>query len=173
MKKFLLVSVLAWVLVLTWCSQQKWLSQDELFEKKKECANHKDEMQKQLLGFSTLGGIEKVLEVDEIFYSPVKNTCLYTVKLIRGNPVLVSQDMDDMISASIMDYFSNSIVFSISKDLLNINSSGFNKQLSPCSKQFLSDVNEVVSIESKQKVENYTTCMNDEYKQLLKELKWE
>lgn len=71
MKKFLLVSALAWVLVLTWCSQQKWLSQDELFEKKQECSNLRENMEKE--------SNEKDETVIEIFYSQSENSCIYIV----------------------------------------------------------------------------------------------
>lgn len=75
MKKFLLVSALVWVLVLTWCDMQKWLSQDELFEKKKECASMKDKIQEEQSVW---------VSVSEVFYSKKLNSCLY---VIRGNGV--------------------------------------------------------------------------------------
>ena len=78
MKKFLLIFALIWVLVLTWCSMQKWLSKDELFEKKKECASYKEWLQNEINKLQN--EVEKAngyyLEtIVEIFYSPTKNSC--------------------------------------------------------------------------------------------------
>lgn len=176
MKKFLLISVFLGSMIFVGCSQQKWLSQDKLFEKKQECAKYKNEMQKQLSDFS-LNGIENVLEVKEIFYSPIKNSCLFTVNIkqesLDTNESQENQENIKNISKTIIDYFGNNIEFSISKDFFNVDKNGFNKQKSDCSKQFLSGINEIISAESKQKTEEYINCMNQEYEKRLQKLKWE
>jgi hypothetical protein len=66
------------LIFITGCSTTNKISQSELFEKKQECSSYKDKMNIQLSGFSNLGNF---FEIDEIFYSPVKNSCLYTAKV--------------------------------------------------------------------------------------------
>jgi hypothetical protein len=55
------------------------MTDDQLFEKKQECAGLRNKMEDQLLNFSF--NYKNFLNVDEIFYSPVKNSCLYTIKI--------------------------------------------------------------------------------------------
>jgi len=68
--------ILSFLLILTvsflsWCSSNK----DELFEKKQECMEYKDEMAKQII---ELWKLHWAINIDEIFYSKKDNTCYYT-----------------------------------------------------------------------------------------------
>lgn len=115
MKRFLLVSVLVWALILTWCSQQKWLSQNELFEKKQKCASYKDEIQKE---------ISKQLWVNslnEIFYSPTRNSCMYRYSNVNAEAVV--------------DYFTKEVVID-ALNLFDTNDTGVQKTLMEGQKTF-------------------------------------
>lgn len=70
--------MLFFIVILTGCSQQKWLSQGELFEKKQECFTYKDNLQKEI--DKSQNEVEKAdwyyyERIVEIFYSPTKNSC--------------------------------------------------------------------------------------------------
>lgn len=69
MKKSLFLILLV-SLILAGCSSQK-LSQDQLFEKKQECSNQKERIEKNLSSNEILLNI---------FYSKKANSCLYTTE---------------------------------------------------------------------------------------------
>ena len=94
MKKLLIVSLLLCGIVLGWCSLQKWLSQDELFEKKQECLSY----QTNILENINRGDI-----LMQIFYSPKINSCLYITK----NVISINDT-----TYYIYDYFENVLVSS-------------------------------------------------------------
>lgn len=68
-------NIMLWIficsIVLSGCSQNSWLSQDELFEKKKECLSYMDKI------LNTSNKHINESSVKETFYSPIKNTCMY------------------------------------------------------------------------------------------------
>ena len=74
MKKLLIISILLGSVILSGCGKQQWLSQEELFEKKQECAKHKEDIEKDI-AVRNFGNQIEILE--EIFYSPTENTCMY------------------------------------------------------------------------------------------------
>lgn len=76
MKKFFMVILLLWGIVLAGCTKENTLSQDEIFEKNKECANFKEDMEKEGKTFYW----DKYLSVVQIFYSEKRQSCLYVVK---------------------------------------------------------------------------------------------
>lgn len=94
MKKILLISLLIFGFILTGCSQQKWLSQDELFQKKQECASYTSEMYKDIEKW----WYEEPLILD-VFYSSSINSCIYEFNTARNSLTLV-------------DYFSKKILWS-------------------------------------------------------------
>lgn len=53
-------------------------AKDKAFEKKKECAKYKDDIQQTLKENDSIDISFHILE--EIFYSPALNSCLYTYK---------------------------------------------------------------------------------------------
>lgn len=79
LKKLFLISLLFGSLILTGCSTQKGLSQDELFEKKQECASYENKMKEQLETFSF--NYTSCFVVNQLFYSPVRNSCLYIANI--------------------------------------------------------------------------------------------
>lgn len=83
MKKLLIITLLLCAIVLGWCSLQKWLSQDEIFEKKQECAKYRNELEKRNEQFNYSWNdqnwpYENSSIIDQIFYSPTQNSCLFT-----------------------------------------------------------------------------------------------
>lgn len=73
MKKFVSLSLVAAVIILTGCQQSsEKFSNNQLFEKKNLCASYKDKIAAELEKRS------KNALIGEVFYSPSLNTCLYT-----------------------------------------------------------------------------------------------
>ena len=106
MKKVLLVWVLG-IAILAGCAQQG-LSQNELFEKKKECANLQDSMLEQLKSkdqfkeqFVWEDKTKSEVYVKEVFYSPNRNSCLYTSDQSAG----ISRIFQ------VHDYFSKEVIY--------------------------------------------------------------
>lgn len=164
MKKLGLLCILA-TFILAGCSQQQWLSQDEVFEKKQECSRYKDKMNIQVSGFSNLGNF---FEVDEIFYSPVKNSCLYTAKV--KNWEQISIEIENSNYAAIIDYFNNVVIESTFSELSNSSAIRSN-----CSTKYLTD--DLEKIEDinivKKAMQDYFSCIKNDFDIKFKELKWE
>lgn len=80
MKKLLIITLLLCAIVLGWCSLQKWLSQDELFEKKQECAKYIPQVEKEFQEWES--AYTEWHKLYELFYSPSLNTCLKAYTLI-------------------------------------------------------------------------------------------
>ena len=82
MKKFISISLLLSVLFLYGCStKNNWLTADQLIAKQQECASYKDAIQKQVdeHPIRRTNQLESYTSsLKEIFYSPVKNSCLYS-----------------------------------------------------------------------------------------------
>lgn len=82
MKKLLIVSLLLCGIVLGWCSLQKWLSQEELFEKKQECAKYKnnieDIIQQKCEEYSSPNIEHMNCYLEEIYFNPKSNSCEYS-----------------------------------------------------------------------------------------------
>lgn len=82
MKKLIVIAIFSTVSVfLSGCFNSKWLSDSEVFEKKKECANYdiKKDIEQNWWSYS------KKYTIDEIFYSPKRNTCIWLVSLYSDN----------------------------------------------------------------------------------------
>lgn len=56
--------------IISGCGRKKWLSDSELFEKKKECANYEFNYMKEMKA------LDKNSYLEELFYSPKLNTCI-------------------------------------------------------------------------------------------------
>lgn len=83
MKKFLLIAILLGSVILAGCGQQQWLSQDESFEKKQECSKYRNDLEKRNEQFNYSGSDQNWLyenssTIDQIFYSQIYNSCLFT-----------------------------------------------------------------------------------------------
>lgn len=115
MKKLLLVSILFYFLLLTWCSQQDAsLSKSELFDKKKECAGYSNQMKDYVddqYNWEDVG-VSQTSYIKDIFYSPVRNTCMYTITTtsisnLRSNGgILVIDFFTKEVILNITDYCS-------------------------------------------------------------------
>jgi hypothetical protein len=81
------------IVLLTGCQTKVVKNKNNEFDKKQECASHKEKIQKELdnkIGLNVF---------HEIFYSPILNTCLYTYASDSGYRYIV-------------DYFTNETIFS-------------------------------------------------------------
>lgn len=87
-------------LVLTGCANEE----KEAFERKQECIEYKSDIEQTLEKNSSLELARNRL--DEIFYSPKLNTCLYTYKRSFTNFKTLGYDLN------IVDYLSNMAVWS-------------------------------------------------------------
>jgi len=108
MKKLLLISVLLCWFIFAGCSQQRWLSQDELFSKKQECAKYKNSIQDEIneekkrlekLEVSYDGSIE------EIFYNSKENSCFAVL-----NEQTLYKNWNQIINSTIKDLLTNKTV---------------------------------------------------------------
>ena len=105
-KKFLLPLLLLSV-ILAGCGKQ-WLSQEQLFQKKQECASYKEKIEKDIKEKyrSASPSLSLSASLDEIFYSPIRNSCLYTVIISSSwTPKFRSWQVET--KKVIMDYFAN------------------------------------------------------------------
>jgi len=109
MKKIFLIFLLAYGFILTGCSQQKWLSQDKIFEKKQECIKYKINIEEEIDGKNTEKWFqESFYELDQIFYSPIKNSCLYSYKRVwLQNNLTIRSFLDYFI----VDYLTKDMIF--------------------------------------------------------------
>jgi len=80
MKKIFILTLISLIwITLTWCSQNK-LSEDELFEKKQECANYTAEIWYDIeKSYGKEGETFKMINLNWIYYSQKINSCLYEV----------------------------------------------------------------------------------------------
>lgn len=106
MKKYILI-LLATSLLLSGCSI--W-SKDDLFQKKQECAKLEQEMWKQLDSNERYGGRMEwtSLYLSMIFYSPLRNSCLYKSEFI----VRWDNGLWDSYLLEINDFFTKEIIHS-------------------------------------------------------------
>lgn len=86
MIKYLLFLIISSLIILWGCSTTNKLSQDELFQKKQECIKYERDIQKDIekvnLWWKNESGVWQHSEsLSEIFYSPAKNSCLYSVRV--------------------------------------------------------------------------------------------
>lgn len=130
MKKLLIISLLLCGIVLTWCSQQKWLSQNEIFEKKKECANYQNEMKQSMKNYISKSNLWQDIDEDiknekirlylrDVFYSEKNNSCLYAFNKAEDK----IQDIESYIEITyyIVDYLNNNLLYETSQGCLNNN----------------------------------------------------
>lgn len=165
MKKLLLFSILLGSMILTGCGQQKWLSQDELFSKKQECISYKDKISIQAVDILDSG-----FEVGEIFYSPIKNSCLY-----------ITKDKNEWIYNSsylaIIDYFNNTIIestFNEMAEFMNWDNLSFSK--SKCFNKYIvnySSFSEIPEEKLHDIISKYLNCKMADFNVKLSKLKWE
>lgn len=94
MKKALLLIFLA-TIVLAGCGQQK-LSQDQLFEKKQECANLNKDIENEAKSYYTL------YKLSEVFYSPKLNDCLYLVEISYKDSSLKDYDIKSFFEKTLI-----------------------------------------------------------------------
>lgn len=91
MKKFLLISLILWLTILSGCSQQKWLSQNELFEKKQECIKYINIAEERIKYLET----DNVsINIDDIFYNSQLNTCILWLKATYINLDIYQESYD-------------------------------------------------------------------------------
>lgn len=90
MKSLLLIILLSsFCFVLSWCSQSNWLSKWELFQLKQECNSSQNEKKAQdiindsVARFAGRNDLVHTEELREIFYSPERNSCLFSVSAIE------------------------------------------------------------------------------------------
>jgi len=110
MKKLLIPIILATFLLAGCTSQKAKLTDDQLFEKKQECNKYKDEIQK-VIDNSLIRDDDEYfsyqVRLKEIFYSPVKNSCLYSVYHIETRK---SNPSDSCGSYTIQDFLANDTI---------------------------------------------------------------
>lgn len=124
-------------------------------------------MENQLLWFSF--NYTQCLQVNEIFYSSVKNTCLYTIKF-KYNCLTWITTEDEKAMFAIIDYFANNTVIYTFDDLFNPNKT--NK--SDCYNTYLTWDFEIESNEEAEKdMKSYQNCTQNLYIKTLQELKRE
>ena len=129
-KKIMVISLLVGSIVLAGCVQQKWLSQDELFEKKKECANYQNEMKQSMKNYISKSTLWQDIDEDiknkkirlylrDVFYSKKTNSCLYAFNKAEDK----MQDIESYIEITyyIVDYLNNNLLYKTSQTCLNNN----------------------------------------------------
>lgn len=92
MKKIIWFSFLLGLIFLGGCTTTNKLSQADLFQKKQECAKYQDVIKKEIQDYNDqIRQIEQSQWINmkhsrilwELFYSPIKNSCLYSIYLIE------------------------------------------------------------------------------------------
>ncbi|AHB41552.1 hypothetical protein P148_SR1C00001G0762 [candidate division SR1 bacterium RAAC1_SR1_1] len=114
-KKIIVASLLISGIFITGCSIEKQNSEDkttmtenQIFDKKKECANYKDkiiaEIEKRNTEY-TYDGQESYEKLGSIFYSIQKNTCMYDTRGFFKYNIDGKTESRDVVT--VYDYFSN------------------------------------------------------------------
>ena len=117
LKKLFIIFLLFGSLIFTGCSTQKWLSQDELFEKKQECASYWDIIGDFLDSkYPEIDWIYVKYEISDVFFSKELNTCLYWFKAFDrlcgiNNGCKYSTDYDTYVDFWIYDVLSRKEIF--------------------------------------------------------------
>ncbi len=131
MKKLLVLSFLG-ILILAWCSKQG-LSENELFEKKQECAGLQNAMLEQLQSkdrfkeqFIGEDNTKSEVYVKEVFYSPIRNSCLYTSDQSAGISRIFQMH----------DYFSKEVVYEEACEIID------EDIFTTCEQKFLTKIQE-------------------------------
>jgi hypothetical protein len=164
MKRFILVPILLGSIILSGCWQQQWLSEDELFEKKQECASYENKMKEQLKTFSF--NYTSCFVVNQLFYSPIKNSCLY-ISSIKWWCLTPEYDIEwEEKILVLVDYFTKEILSSTIDLEYNDES-----KLSDCFYKYI--YNTETEDEAKKWQIEYLNCMKINFDNKLKELKWE
>lgn len=112
MKKFLWFSFLLGLIFLGWCTTTNKLSQNELFQKKQECASYKTEIEKEIKERNFINGIwwGQTQLLESIFYSRKNNTCMYHVRWSISYMIDWALQVRD--TQSVYDYFSKEKIIS-------------------------------------------------------------
>ena len=77
MKKFMIIWLgLFTIIMLTGCNKSS-SNENNVFQKNQECAKYKDKIEEEIIKDSYGIWNDKL---DIIFYSPIRNSCIYTVK---------------------------------------------------------------------------------------------
>lgn len=167
MKKLLLISLVLSGILLKGCSQQKWLSQDELFEKKQECISYKDKMNIQVIQL-----IDSDFEVNEIFYSPIKNSCLYTAKVKYW--IKINDFTDNSLYTAVIDYFNNTIIENTFWEIWEfIDWKPFSSTKSTCFNKYIGDDFSISEDNIHSVFPKYLECKKKDFDIKVKEFKWE
>lgn len=115
MKKLFIIIIL--LFLISGCGRNTDL--DKEFEKKKECAEYREAIQEKLeMDYPNTSTM--AFRLEEVFYSPRLNTCLYAYQLSYPNHIY---------SQNIIDYFTNETVWLESNDNNSNIQSLFNKEL--------------------------------------------
>lgn len=112
MKKIFIILLAFWLVFVTGCSiNNSKISQTEIFEKKQECSKYKQDIQKavdkSLIRDDDDEYFSYQVQLKEIFYSPIKNSCLYSVYYIQSRK---SNPLDSCWTYIIQDFLADSIV---------------------------------------------------------------
>lgn len=117
-KKIFLISLLLGSIILTGCSEENWLSKDELFEKKKECSMLSDQVMKEIEfqywkidNWFTENGLQ--IENPEVFYSKKLNSCIYKSEIIKK---FDSKDISANYFLKLVDFFNKKEIIEVSCD---------------------------------------------------------
>lgn len=104
MTKVIFISFTMCCIILSGCNMS-----NELFEKKQECANYENEIEQEIT-IQNKWLQESFYELDQIFYSPTQNSCLYSYKWISRQNNFTEKNILDYFIA---DYLTKDIIFQI------------------------------------------------------------
>ncbi|MDD3823157.1 MAG: hypothetical protein PHN93_05380 [Sphaerochaetaceae bacterium] len=106
---------------------QSKISKNDLFKHKQECSSYREDIERLLQKDQEFSLSRKVL--DEIFYSPSLNTCLYSYTSTHfnanGKPMDIKVMGEDFV---IVDYFTGENIFSHNSAIYNIIQEGTEQQ---------------------------------------------